>query len=573
MPERNIILRLESVVSGSVGRAFNAVRQDISGVESGLRVAAGRSATLTADARQLAGAADTAKAAYDRVGGGISGLGAVGRRIFTAIRTDVGRLEEEFADSRREVSRLTRELKDLTAAGQDVTDITRRLEAAKERAGAFRREVALAKERLDDLAATRQRLDGIGNAFGKLSIASGVFSAAVSFGLHEVVEQYAEISEASNRASLTIERGSRLIMAAQRAGIRDATGFIEELKEIPRALNEVAENADKLDAFRSLGLDPQSLLGADPVERFLRIGNAVRSVGRDQRQYLLETAGLTGTLADQYLHLANLSETAWAEFVNGAREGRAITDEQAQALQAAQHAMAEFRQSLLLGGAEIITQYLPAIREVILGLANIAGGVLQFIADNQGLVTAFATATIAAATATAAYKGMAFAIGLVKTAQTALAATSVLSWSNPLIAAFAAAAVAIAGVVWFLRRLKGATEDANRTRLQAPDLGGLAPYGGVAASGAVARQEAAIRRQGANAAAGVTAGTAAAQPVTAALPPPTAAASTGRQVSIVNHIRIEVNAAFGDAAAAGEEVGNALAQALRAKLDASVWSR
>ena len=95
MPERNILIRLESVVAGSVGRAFNAVN------------------------------------------------------------TNVGRLEEGFAESRREVSRLTAEVKRMTAAGEDVSDVTRRLAQAKERTAEFRREVARAKERVQQLAGHR----------------------------------------------------------------------------------------------------------------------------------------------------------------------------------------------------------------------------------------------------------------------------------------------------------------------------------------------------------------------------------------------------------------------------------
>ena len=413
MPDRNIVLRLQSVVSGSVGRAFSAVNQN------------------------------------------------------------VAQLEANFRESGQEVGRLTREMRQLTREGKDVSDIERRLEEAKRATQRWREELTRANQRMERLDAARGKLDGIAGAFTRVNIATGIFSAALGFGLGALSEQVSEIGEAVNRASLDFEQGSRAILAAQKAGIRDAAGFVEEWKEIPRALNEAYESADKLAALDSLGLNPDQLLGANPSERFIAIAEAVRAADRDQRQYFLETAGLTGLMADQLLHLANISDEAFTRYVDDTRNGVAITVEQAGAAREMGAEIAAMKQEILLGGLAIVQEYLPAIRAFIGAMAEGIGATLEFVAENRTLVVLLASAGGALLAVSTAYKAVAVAIGLVRTAQAALAAVSVLSWSNPLIAAFAAIGLAIGAAVWLFSLFNKEADKARDTQVPTPQQPGL----------------------------------------------------------------------------------------------------
>ena len=431
MAERSIILRLEAAVSGSVGRAFGSLNQN------------------------------------------------------------VGRLEQGFGDSRQEVSRLTRQMRAMTAAGEDVTDVARRLDQAKERTGEFRRELARAKERMDRLTATQRRLEGIGNAFSKVSIATGIFSAAVGFGINEVTQQIIEMDEAILRAGLSMEQGSRLIFAAQQAGIRDAHGLVEELKEVPRAIEEAFEaggaGETRRSAFARLGLDLAQLRAQSPTDQLMAITTALRQLGREERQFLLESAGLTGTFADNALFLANLSEEAYGRYVTAARDGLAVTDEQAARVREAQAAFAELRQEILIGGVQAIAGYKDEIVALVATLTDIVGGVIRFTTENKSAVYALLAVTTASLAAAAAFKAMSVALVAYRAIQTALSAGSLLAFTNPATAAIVAFGIALAGVVWLIKQFRQSADDmANAPQ---PQLGipGLSQSGGQDAA-ATARQ-------------------------------------------------------------------------------------
>ena len=411
MPDRNIILRLQGVVSGSVRNAFAGVNQD------------------------------------------------------------VGELQAKFNASKADVAALTREMRKLASEGKDISDIERRLEAARVETRRWRTELQTATARLERLDGASKKLNGIADRMRNLNIATGLFTAGIGFGLNELTQKTLEFEEAINRASLGTEQGYRLIFAAQRAGIRDAEGFIEELKEIPRALSEAGESADRLNAFAQLGLNPDELLGVDPTERFLHIAAAVRAVDRDSRQYLLETAGLTGTLADQLLHVGNLSQSEFEAFANGAREGATVTREQAQAARELQGQIAEFKQELLIGSLAIVQEYLPAIKALIQAVIRGVGATLEFIRENREIVIILGSVAISLLAVSAGYKAVAFAISVYRAAQTALAAASVVSWANPLIAAFSAIGIAIGAAVWLFSLFNKEADKASGVSIPSPDTG------------------------------------------------------------------------------------------------------
>lgn len=482
--ERNIVVRLESVISGSVGRAFTALGQN------------------------------------------------------------VGRLESQFADSKQEVARLTREIKRMAAAGEDVSAVSRELEEAKQRTAQFRREVARAKERMDQLNRTQQGLSGLAGAFGKVGIASGAFSAAMGYGTNEVLKYVLEMEEAINRAGLTFEQGSRLIFAAQRAGIRDAEGFVEEMKEIPRAIAEANEEARKADAFARLGLDLQALGAMDPTEQLLTISAAARRVGRDQRQFLLEESGLTGTLADQILHAANLTEEAYARFAEGAHSGTAVSKEQAEGLREAQGAMAELRQTMLLGAADIITAYLPEIKALIATISNGAQEVLGFVRDNKGMLTALAAVSSAALLTAAGFKAMALALATYKAVQAAVSATSLLSFTNPATAAIVGFGLALAGVVWLLQKFRKSADEAGQAQL--PDVDAF--------GGNLAARDAEVTRLQRRAEEQVGAGRRETPRTPVDLQ--TTPLQAGARAGAVSQINITINASFASLDGAGEQLAN-----------------
>ena len=403
--DRNIVLRLQSVVSGSVGRAFASVNEN------------------------------------------------------------VAQLEESFRASGQEVGRLTRELRDARRAGLDVSDIERRLEQAKDATARWRVELQRVNARMERLDQARARLDGIAGAFSKLNIASGLFSAAIGFGLNELGQQVAEISEAANRAGLGIEQGSRAILAASRAGIRDASGFVEEWKEIPRAIAEAASSAERFQAFSDLGLDANALAGADPTEQFIAIATAARNADRETRQFLLEQAGLTGLLNDNLLQLAGVSDSAFRDFVDGARNGAAVSIEQAQASREMQAEIAKLKQEVLLGGLAIVQEYLPAIRAAISAFANGVSAALEFVAANRPLIIALASVGIAAVAVGTGFKVAAVGMGLYQAAVRLLTGFSWAAWSNPIIAALAGIGIALSAAVWLFSLFNRESDKAANARV------------------------------------------------------------------------------------------------------------
>ena len=499
MAERNVILRLESVVAGSVGRAFKTVT------------------------------------------------------------TNVDEIQKEFDQAKLAVSETTREMKRLQREGKDISDVERRLEEAQRATKRWREELQTARARLDRVAQAGKRLDSVASALNKVNIASGIFTAALGFGLNEINQQILEMGEAVNRAGLQFDEGSRLILAAQKAGSRDASGFVEELKEIPRALQEAYESQEKLNALQQLGLDPDRLLGLDRVSQFEAILDAVRNTSLDSRQYLLETAGLTGLFADQMLQFANLSESAFQQFRTDLRSGRAVTLEQYQAQQEFNASIAEFRQELLLGGIEILKTYLPAIKAIIGAMTEGVGWVLEFIAQNKELVIILGSAAVSIATVTLAIKAARTAVLLFAGAQKALAAASVIGWTNPFLAAIAAIGIALAGVIWLLSRFKKTTEEVNRTQLQTPD------YASGLDRASVDRAAAGYRAQ-AQADVDALALGSAPTPTGPTVRPLARPASTGGGTQIVNNIQIDIEATFAGAAELATEVGDRLATELDARL-------
>ena len=424
MPERNIVLRLQSVVSGSVGRAFASVNQN------------------------------------------------------------VAQLEANFRESGQEVGRLTREMRELAREGKDVSDIERRLESAKRATQQWREELTRANQRMAQLDQARGRLDGIAGAFSKLNIASGLFGAALGFGLNELGQQVAEITEASNRAGLGIEQGSRAILAASRAGIRDASGFVEEWKEIPRAIAEAADNAERLQAFSSLGLDANALASADPTAQFIAIATAARNADRETRQFLLEQAGLTGLLNDNLLQLANASDSAFRDFVDGARNGAAVSLEQAQASREMQAEIAKLKQEILLGGLAIVQEYLPAIKVAIAAFANGVSAALEFVAANRPLILVLSSVGIAAVAVGTGFKVAAVGMGIYQAAVRLLSSFSWAAWSNPIIAALAGIGIALGAAVWLFSLFNKEQDKAANARF--PNAPGVDDGGGAGRTAAAA---------------------------------------------------------------------------------------
>ena len=310
-----------------------------------------------------------------------------------------------------------------------------------------------------------------------------------------------------------------------------------------------------MNAFATLGLDVQRLRALNPTEQLLAIVDATRQQTRATRQYLLETAGITGTLTDSILHSAVLSSSAYETFANNARQGSAFTEEQAMATRELAGSLAAFRHELLLGSAEMIREYLPAIQQIVLGMADAAGSALKFIAENRGLVELLFAVTTAALAAAAAYKAMAIAIGIARAAQAALNAGSILAFTNPAIAAIAGFGLALLGVVWLIRKLRGETE-----QLKPPPLEGWEQFHQPTDTPNTAPQA-------------PQAPLAAAAPPTAAAVPPLAGATSRTAAPITNNITITVHAAFASARELGRDVGSTVADEIQAKLDTSVLRR
>ena len=519
MPERNIIIRLQSVVGASVGRAFNAVNADI------------------------------------------------------------GEMEDGFKEARGEVARLTRQVKELTREGKDTSAVTRELGDAQQRAAHFRREVDRARRSMQRLNEAGERASKIGDALGKVSIATGLFSAALSFGLNEVVTQVTELNQAALRAGVAWEDAAGIAAAASRAGIKNAADFVEELKEIPRALQEALADAPKQLALDELGLDAERLLGLSQQERVLAISRALRDIDAERRQFLLEEAGLSGTIADQLLHISNLPAPAFQQFFEDIENGPRVTQAQSEAILELDRNIQSLKQELLLAGAAILEVYGPAIGQIIGQIAGAITTVAEFIAENRTLFVVLLSTAGAIAAVAVAYKAVAGAIALVKAAQTALAAVSVIGWSNPLIAAFAAIGLAVAGTIWLLRQFKSSADTAADARL--PDTSGFAAQ---LSPGAVQAQADLFRREGNSLANELAAGSAGAPPrgtaATNAAFAHQAAPSTavGRYGASYGgggggatqnfYINIDVQVTEADA---GERIGNAVADGIQQKLQTSIY--
>lgn len=154
-----------------------------------------------------------------------------------------------------------------------------------------------------------------------------VVGGALGFGLliRRTGEEAIRAKQLADRLNTNVDAFSRLSRVMDRSGIRmSQTGTI--LQRMMRRAAEAADGNERLQAtFSELGINLDDFLKLDPVEAFVRFGEALSKVDNDARRLLLafrilDTEGVQALQADLANLRGELAKTS------------AISDEQAAAV-------------------------------------------------------------------------------------------------------------------------------------------------------------------------------------------------------------------------------------------------
>lgn len=301
--------------------------------------------------------------------------------------------------------------------GKD-SGLARSLDQALARVKAFGQQVALV---------------GAGVAAGGAAILApitGLFAAAVERG--------ATLDSLARQLGTTVEEVSALGYAFEAAGIKQ-TEFLDVVKTLDQKLSQAADGKDEAaEAFRRLGLSVKDVIGLSPAQRLEAVGKALGQVAMsaDRTEFAMKLLGGQGGKA---LRIFEQGPGKLRDLMGRASEVGAVMDGDTAA--AATRVSAAFTEMwaaakyALLSIGEALLPQAGAIEEFTRTVAQVAGGIRQWVQENQHLIlgavtlgaalvaggTALAVLGLGLSTAATAASGLAAGLVLVKGAVLALA--------------------------------------------------------------------------------------------------------------------------------------------------------
>jgi hypothetical protein len=300
-------------------------------------------------------------------------------------------------------------------------------------------------------------LAAVGSA---ITAAAGGILAALSGAAKVFAETGSEIFHMGRTIGVSADELSALGYAAEQsnASLADIGGAFKSLGKF--ALNVTRGTKTATDALARLGISSQQFLAATPYQRLLLVAKGLATIQDEGLRTGLRLE-ILGRSSEKLASLLRDGGKELQELVAEAqRMGLVITPEEAKLATALGDAWAtvgkQIKQIAFVVGAAVA----PMLTAVAKALQPVLAGVIEFIRNNQGLVTGLAIAAVVAfafGSALVALGGLLMAIGLAMTfvpvALTAIgtALAAVFSPIGLLIAGLVALGVAlVAGVAYWL---------------------------------------------------------------------------------------------------------------------------
>jgi hypothetical protein len=282
---------------------------------------------------------------------------------------------------------------------------------------------------------------GISAQLGGLGAA---ISAPFAVGLHTFSETGDQLQKMSERTGIAASALSELKFAAEQSDT-DLGGFETALRRMQKTLGDAENGSGKAAAkFEQIGLSVRELANLSPDEQFSKVAKAIAGIADPTQRAAAAMAifGKSGTtILPMALELDTLREKAKAA-------GVTMSDEAAAAAEKLHDAMKLLRQQTTAVSNALGSALAPAVTAIADAVAPVIASVIDFIKNNQELVTVVAVV----GTALTAFASV---LGFVGVAGLALVAG--IGFVGGAVAAVGAAIAAVVGVIASVAVILGPT--------------------------------------------------------------------------------------------------------------------
>lgn len=240
------------------------------------------------------------------------------------------------------------------------------------------------------LSKAKARLNAFASSMASAAAPLAAFGASITAPLGLAVKSFVSIGDAmdkmSARTGVAVEALSELSFAAERSGtsIEDVETSIKFLqRNIVDASNGVGEAKD---AFAELGIEAAKLNGLNPDQQFTKIANAINSVSdpTEKAALALDIFGRSGTqILPLIRDMGDLRSEARAL-------GLTMSTEQATAAARLNDLWGDLKMSAQAIAREIGSALSPALESLATNARDVAGNIIEWVRNNQGVVVALA---------------------------------------------------------------------------------------------------------------------------------------------------------------------------------------